>query len=498
MLNEFPLKNPMTKEEYKDVAQELKTELSVLQHQIQDAKLPVIILFEGWGAAGKGTLISDMLQNLDPRSFKVHSTLPPTDEDKRRPWLYRHWCGIPEKGRISILDRSWYPEASLARLEDGLSEEASAERLREINAFEHQLTDDGYLIIKFFLHISQKKQRKRLEKLADNPDTAWRATKLDWSRNKKYGRYCAVFDAMLEATHTPAAPWHILSGQEHYTARYEMYRILTDSIRSALAVKASAKVRKSRKPAAPREMPGFQLVSMPKLAEVTLDKALAQEEYKELLKDRQRQIRELHNRLYKEKVPVIAVYEGWDAAGKGGNIKRLTAALDPRGYEVIPIASPSSTELAHHYLWRFWRALPKDGHVTIFDRTWYGRVMVERIEGFASETEWKRAYREINEFEESLHNWGAVLLKFWLHIDPDEQLRRFQEREAIPEKNWKITAEDWRNRDKWEQYEIAVNDMIRLTSTDFAPWTIIESQDKRYGRIKAMDAFIRAVEEKLD
>jgi len=497
MLSSFELKNPMTKEEYKAVAEGLRADLSLLQHQIRDAKIPVIILFEGWGAAGKGTLISDVLQNLDPRSFKVHSTLPPTEEEKRRPWLHRHWCGIPEKGRMSILDRSWYPEASISRAEDGLSDREALSRFAQINVFERQLTDNGYVILKFFLHISKKKQKKRLDALASRSETAWRATKVDWKRHKEYDRYFSLFDEMLEATSTVYAPWHILSGQEHYAARYSLYRIIIDTLHEALDKKAAASPKVSKRPTAPRSVPGFTLVNMPKLAAVTLDKTLEPEAYKELLKKRQKKLSELHNVLYKEKIPVIIAYEGWDAAGKGGNIKRLTAALDPRGYEVVPIASPTPTELAHHYLWRFWQHIPKDGHVAVFDRTWYGRLMVERLEGFATEEEWKRAYREINEFEHTLHEWGAIILKFWLHIDKDEQLRRFKEREAIPEKNWKITPEDWRNRDKWDAYEVAVNDMLRLTSTDFAPWTIVESQDKKYGRIKTIDAFIDAVEKRV-
>ena len=224
---------------------------------------------------------------------------------------------------------------------------------------------------------------------------------------------------------------------------------------------------------------------------------MTEEAYKAELKVLQSRLGELHNRLYRKKVPVVIAYEGWDAAGKGGNIKRLTAALDPRGYEVVPIASPTPTEKAHNHLWRFWQHFPEDGHITVFDRTWYGRVMVERLEGFCTEEEWKRAYQEINELEYELQKWGAILIKFWLHIDSDEQLRRFKERQETPEKQWKITDEDWRNREKWDQYETAVNDMIRLTSTEYAPWTIVESQDKKFGRIKAIQTLNDAIEARI-
>ena len=236
---------------------------------------------------------------------------------------------------------------------------------------------------------------------------------------------------------------------------------------------------------------------MPRLADVDLDREVTEEEYRRLLKKKQARLRELHNEIYQRKIPVIVCYEGWDAAGKGGNIKRVAAALDPRGYEAIPIASPSPEELAHHYLWRFWRRLPKTGHVAIFDRTWYGRVMVERLEGFCTEDDWHRAFTEINEFEKELHDWGAIIVKFWVHIDKDEQLRRFTDRQNTPSKQWKITDEDWRNRAKWDQYEVAVDDMLQLTSTDFAPWTIIESNDKKFARLKALTTLIDAIENRI-
>ena len=242
----------------------------------------------------------------------------------------------------------------------------------------------------------------------------------------------------------------------------------------------------------------FPLAQMPLLSKVSLDKTVrSDEEYRTQLKSAQKRLRELHNVLYRKKIPLIIVYEGWDAAGKGGNIKRLASALDPRGAEVHPIAAPESFELSRHYLWRFWTRLPKTGHVAIFDRSWYGRVMVERLEGLCSEADWKRAYHEMNEFEHELVRWGAIVIKFWIHIDPDTQLERFQERQNTPEKRWKITDEDWRNREKWPQYEKAVNEMLRKTSTQFAPWYIVESKDKRYARLKALNTVIQAIETRI-
>ena len=234
-----------------------------------------------------------------------------------------------------------------------------------------------------------------------------------------------------------------------------------------------------------------------RLSEVELDKEISEEEYKKELRHLQKKLNALHYRLYRKKIPVVIAYEGWDAAGKGGNIKRIAGALDPRGYEVHPIASPEPHEKARHYLWRFWTRLPKTGHIAIFDRTWYGRVMVERLEGFCSTNDWQRAYNEINEFEKELSQWGAVIIKFWVQIDKDTQLERFTERQNTPEKQWKITDEDWRNRDKWDQYEDAVNEMLQKTSTEYAPWHILESVDKKYARIKALKIVIEELEKAL-
>lgn len=498
MLEKIDLGKSMDREEYKTAVQPLKDRLAMLQHEMREKNLPVIILFEGWGAAGKGSKIADVIQNLDPRSFKVFSTVAPTVEEQRKPFLWRHWQRLPKRGQMVILDRSWYPEVSVDRVEKQMGDGEARRRMESVNTFERQLTDDGYLILKFFLHVSQKEQKKRLEKLAKSKETAWRVTKADWHHNKNYNGYLDAFDDMIDRTDKPNAPWHVVGCNDKSASLFEIYSILVSDMQSALDAK-NAKESGIAAPSAPKGglSGGFPLVAVPRLADVRLDTRMDPDEYTRECKALQKRIGELHNILYLRKVPVIVAYEGWDAAGKGGNIKRMTKPMDPRGYEVVPIAAPTPDELAHQYLWRFWTQLPKNGHVTVFDRTWYGRVMVERIEGFCSVGEWQRAYREINEFEKELHGWGAVILKFWLQIDADEQLRRFTDRQNTPEKQWKITAEDWRNREKWPQYEEAVNDLLMYTSTKHAPWSIIASQDKKTGRLQAMEAFIRAVEKRL-
>ncbi|HIR57205.1 MAG TPA: polyphosphate:AMP phosphotransferase [Candidatus Gallacutalibacter pullicola] len=494
MLEKVNLEKKINKETYKKEITHLQEELSVLQQKLKEAGLPVIILFDGWGAAGKGSLISRLIQNFDPRGFKVYSNDTPEEFEKRRPLLWRYWQEIPARGQISVLDRSWYQDVSISRIEENLSREEVLRRINSIKIMERQLTDDGYLVLKFFLHISQKEQKARFDKLDEDKDTEWRVTERDRRRNREYDKYFQAFDEMIGYTDTPNAPWHILACHDKYAARLDLFHIVRNAIRDALARREKERPAPSPEIIMPKT---FNLVSMPQLSEIPLDKTLDKEKYRKQLDHLQQQLSDLHNRIYRKKVPVVIGYEGWDAAGKGGNIKRVAAALDPRGYEVNPVSAPTKEELAHQYLWRFWRNLPKTGHIAIFDRTWYGRVMVERIEGFCTEDDWHRAYREINEFEQELYDWGAVVIKFWLHIDKDEQLARFNDRQNTPEKRWKITDEDWRNREKWPQYEEAVNDMLRYTSTDFAPWHIIESQDKRYGRIKALKIIISEIEKRL-
>lgn len=465
-----------------------KAQLAGQLQRIKAAKLPVLVLFEGWGGAGKGRLIGRAIRQIDPRFFKVYSMPAPTDEEQRKPFLWRYFNVIPEAGKFVFLDSGWLDETVRARLEGRLDKDEYDARLESVNTFERQLTAGGYLLVKIFLHIGHKEQKKRLEKLARGKDTAWRVDGYDAWQQKHYKASFAAFDDALEATNTAYAPWHILDAGQKKAAELAVYTLLTDSIEAALATRPGQGLIAQRQ---------FPLRSMPLLADVALDKSLPDAEYSARLKALQAELGELHNRLYRKKVPVVIGYEGWDAAGKGGNIKRLTAALDPRGYEVIPIASPEPHELARHYLWRFWRALPKTGHIAIFDRTWYGRVMVERLEGFCKEEDWKRAYNEINEFEKELTDWGAVVLKFWVQIDKDTQLARFTERQNTPEKQWKITDEDWRNREKWDAYEQAVNEMLQKTSTANAPWHIIESVDKKYARVKALGIVVDALQRAL-
>ncbi len=418
-------------EELEERLHAARSKLSVLQMQIKEHGLPVLVLFEGWGTAGKGSVLGKVIKNIDPRFFKVATMDEPTEEERRKPFLYRYFVKIPAKGKLEFLDSGWMDEVVKDVLHDKIGEKEYKKKIESVKRFERQLTDNGYLVMKFFFQISRKEQKKRIEVLKENKDTRWRVSgDEDW-QNKHYDKCMHVFDRYLNDTNSPADPWYIVDAKNRKWAELQVLETLVSGIETAL---------KNSNLAVPLLQNVFPLEKIPKLSEISLDKELSEEEYK----------KELPN------------------------------------------------EKARHYLWRFWNRLPKTGHIAIFDRTWYGRVMVERLEGFCSENEWQRAYNEINEFEKELSDWGAVIIKFWVQIDKDTQLARFEERQNTPEKQWKITDEDWRNREKWDLYETAVNEMLKKTNTTYAPWHVLESNDKKYARIKALKIVIDAIEAALD
>ncbi len=488
MLKEMNIARKPSEEELQARLEEARRKLSAMQLQIKEHRLPVLVLFEGWGTAGKGSVIGKIIRNIDPRFFKVAAMSAPTQEEKRRPFLYRYFVQIPEAGKFTFLDGGWMEEITQDVLEERISEKEYALRIDSVKRFERQLTDNGYLVLKFFFHIEEKEQRKRIEALLKDRDTSWRVSDYDRWQNRHYEKCGKVFERYLNDTNTSTAPWYIVDSHSRRWAQLQVLEFLCQGIEVALCNSSLA---------VPLLQNTYPLKQMPRLSQIPLDKSIREEEYRQELERLQARLGELHNRLYRKRVPLIIAYEGWDAAGKGGNIRRITEALDPRGFEVHPIASPEPKEKARHYLWRFWTRLPKTGHIAIFDRTWYGRVLVERIEGFCSANDWQRAYNEINEFEKELVDWGAVVIKFWVQIDADTQLARFNERQNTPEKQWKITDEDWRNREKWDAYETAVDEMLKKTSTAYAPWHILESVDKKYARIKALKIVIQELEKKL-
>lgn len=491
MLEKIDLSKTMDKKEYKKRMEVLEPKLARLQRELKSCNVPVMIVFEGFGGAGKGTQINHLIEPMDPRGFTVYSTQAETQEEQYHPFLWRFWNKTPEKGRIAIFDRSWYGKLLVERYEKKTHKKDIPGVLEDIENFEKQLTDDGTLLIKFFLTISEKEQEKRFDKLLSKEETSWRVSKADKDRNKHYEEYARMADEMLTRTDTEYAPWTII---EAHDERYAAVKILTTVVEAF-----EERYEKEQNPQ-PRQIDGkFGQNDLKEsvLKKVDLTKKLDRETYEKKLEELQKKLTLLHSEIYAKRIPVVLAFEGWDAGGKGGAIKRLTRALDPRGYTVNPTSSPNDIERAHHYLWRFWTRMPKDGHIAIFDRTWYGRVMVERIEGFCTTQEWQRAFKEMNQMEQQLVNHGAIVIKFWMHIDKEEQERRFKERQETPEKQWKITDEDWRNREKWELYEQAVDEMMVRTSTVNAPWVIVEGNDKLYARIKVLETVVDALEKRL-
>ncbi|MFR5666914.1 MAG: polyphosphate:AMP phosphotransferase [Enterocloster bolteae] len=493
MLEKIDLSKKVDKKTYRRVMDEAEEKLGLLQRECKDAGIPVILVFEGMGAAGKGVQINRLIQALDPRGFDVYACDRPTEDEQMRPFLWRYWTKTPAKGRIAVFDRSWYRSVQVDRFDGLTREDKLGDAYQDILSFEKQLCDDGTVIMKFFLYIDKDEQKKRFKKLEGSKETSWRVTEEDWNRNKDFDRYLKMNEEMLEKTDTDYAPWVIIEAVDKDYAALKIVSTVMDRLEYELEHRRP----EDEKTAQRQESKTRERFKNGVLSGIDLSKSLTEEEYKTRLKKLQKRLAELHSELYRLRIPVVIGFEGWDAGGKGGAIKRLTSNLDPRGYRVNPTAAPNDIEKVHHYLWRFWNSVPKAGHIAIFDRTWYGRVMVERIEGFCSEAEWRRAYQEINEMESHMVNAGAVVLKFWLHIDKDEQERRFRERQANPAKQWKITDEDWRNREKWDQYEEAVNEMLIRTSTTYAPWIVVEGNDKRYARVKVLQTVVDALEKKV-
>ncbi len=518
MLETLDLSLKMSKTDYLEALRPLGTGLMLLQRAIYENGLAVLMIFEGWEAAGKGESIARLVEFWDPRGFKVHTPRQPNEEEAMRPRLWRFWNRIPPRGTIAIFDRSWYNMITLARLDGELERGQWDKSIQEIRDFERQLTDSGVVLIKFWLQISAKECKRRT--------TAWSKDPLQqWRRQERYGalsrhRYKDVLEAtedLLAPTNTPNAPWILVESENDNFRRIKVLSETAASLCRALedrqiiaptaehphAVLQTAK-KSERAPGGAKvrllEDPLGTPPPIPAdspLARVKTDAKISRARYEKELEAAQNRLRELEFECYVHRCGAAFVFEGWDAAGKGGAIKRLTERLDPRGYNVVPIAAPTSDEARRHYLWRFWREIPKAGHLAIFDRSWYGRVMVERVEGFCSREDWRRAYHEINEFERALADGGIVLAKFWLHISVDEQWRRFQARAGNPMKQHKITEEDLRNRAKWPAYLDAVSDMLRQTSTAYAPWTIVEANDKLYARLKVLNTAIQALEQGL-
>jgi polyphosphate kinase 2 (PPK2 family) len=571
-------KKPLKKSVYKAEWDDLLAQLVVLQQQAHQEGVGLVVLFEGWNGAGKGSRISDLMYHLDARSTSVYVGLdlePQAEGDfaGRKegvtgyfPLMQNFWKALGERNSITFYDRGWYAAATQYMLLNApakllMPQEDERHYLDSIHDFEQQLVADGYVVVKFFVHMTKKGQIERLEALHDDPVTRWRVPDKKLLSASGYDTTYELYDRLLARSDYSFAPWVLLNGEDKRRSNLTIARTLVNALlqglerkRAQVALKEAASAassfassvsssetqnfagenesaaranaelaaRNNTEPvtlvnanpqAAARARAEAEAAAAHKLAPThsrftivknypqvdTIDHSLflPEDAYRKQLKRLQKRLFRLENMMYQRRIPLVLMYEGWDAAGKGGNIKRVAQALDARAYTIFPSPAPTKPELEHPFLWRYWTRLPKAGHVGMYDRSWYGRVLVERVEGFATPEEWARAYDEINEFEHDLVDWGAILLKFWVDVSPEEQLVRFHDRQNDPNKQWKITDEDWRNREKYPQYKAAVDDMFRLTSTTYAPWIVLESDDKKYARIKALRLIVEALERRL-
>ncbi len=456
----------------------------------QKADFPVIILIGGVDGAGKGETVNLLNEWMDPRHIHAHAMGEKSDEEQERPPMWRFWRALPPKGRVGIFFGSWYTDPIIERVMGRTRAPQLSQSIERINRFEHMLADEGALILKFWFHLSKDAQKKRLKALEKDPKTRWRVTDTDWERFKLYDKFRKVSEYTLRETSTGEAPWIVVDGSDARYRGLTVGTMLLDAMRKRLDNPA----RPAPASVAPLQAP---LDKIDVLGKLDMTQALPREAYGAALEKYQGKLNLLTRHPKFRKLSVIAVFEGSDAGGKGGAIRRITGALDARYCHIIPVAAPTEEERAQPYLWRFWRHIPRRGRVTIFDRSWYGRVLVERVEKFCSESDWMRAYSEINDFEEQLAANNTVVVKFWLAITKDEQLRRFKEREQIGFKRFKITDEDWRNREKWDDYERAVCDMVDRTSTAIAPWVLVEANDKNFARIKILKTLCRRIEEAM-
>jgi polyphosphate:AMP phosphotransferase len=485
-------------EEFEAELPKLRLELLEAQRELQKAGVPVVLLLAGADGAGKGETVKRVLEWLDARGLDTHAFGAPTDEERERPRWWRYWMRLPPKGRIGIFFGSWYSEPLVERAFGRLSRARYDRMLSENAFFEQMLVEDGALVVKLWIHLSKKALRRRLRRLEADPATRWKVTKADWKHFRKYDRYIEASEHAIRRTDTSHAPWLLVEATDERYRDLMAGRTLLESFKSRLAEASPA-----RGAAAPAGSPAPPPVlsreaSLTILDRVDLKKKLLPEVYERRLEKAQGRLGRLVRAAFEKKRSSVVVFEGWDASGKGGNIRRMTAAMDPRTYRVISVAAPTDEEKARHYLWRFWRHIPRAGYVTVYDRSWYGRVLVERVEGFARSDEWSRAYLEINDFEQQLAAHGTVLAKFWLHVDAKEQLRRFRERESVAWKRHKIGPEDWRNREKWDAYEEAISDMVARTSTAQAPWTLVAANDKRLARVQVVETLCARFEKALD
>lgn len=495
MFEAAELGHSVSKKDYEREVPELREQLLDAQFELAErAAFPVIVLIGGVDGAGKGETVNTLNYWMDPRRIQTNAMGPPNSEEAQRPTMWRFWRQLPPRGSIGIFFGSWYTAPIINRVFGNIDDADLESRIDEICRFEDMLTSEGALVLKFWFHLSKSRQKKRLKALQADPSTRWRVGDTDWEHFAMYDKFREVSEHTLRLTNQAFAPWIVVEGTDKRYRELAVGRQLLKSLRDKLADTAPDLTRRDRSlpPGAPDRLDDRTV-----LTELDLSRKLPREKYRKELEELQRRLNTLSRKKKFAKHAVAIVMEGNDAAGKGGAVRRLAAAVDARFIQVTPIAAPTEEERAQPYLWRFWRHVPALGHFTVFDRSWYGRVLVERVEQFCAENDWRRAYAEINDFEAELIHHGVIVIKFWLAVSKEEQFRRFQERQELGFKRFKITDEDWRNRESWDDYAEAVCDMVDRTSTEIAPWTLVEAEDKLWARIKVLRVVCERIEAAL-
>jgi polyphosphate:AMP phosphotransferase len=491
MFESAEIGHKLGKDEYRRAEPKLREALLKAQYDLLGkGAFPVVILVSGVDGAGKGETVNLLNEWMDPRHIHTHAFGERTDAERERPDMWRFFRALPPKGRIGILFGSWYTDPIIKRVLGHLKRAEFEHQLDHIRHLERMLVAEGALVLKLWFHLSKDAQKKRLKDLSGDKKTAWRVTERDWQQFKHYDKFLDICEDALRETGTGEAPWHIIEGANPEYRSITAGKLLLDSLRHRLDGPAPLVA-----PSAPAPKPAIDRRNVLNTLDYTA--TLAAKAYDKRIGKLQGRLSLLTRSPKMRDRSVIMVFEGMDAAGKGSTIRRITRAMDARFYRIIPVAAPSDEERAQPYLWRFWRQVPGHGKAVIFDRSWYGRVLVERVEGFCSESDWMRAYHEINDFEEQLTDAGAIVVKFWLAVTLEEQLRRFKEREKTPHKRFKITDEDWRNRKKWPAYERAICDIVERTSSDFSPWHLVAANDKPHARVEVLERLCGAIEERL-
>jgi polyphosphate:AMP phosphotransferase len=491
MFEPTSIAHDIDKDSFEQQVPALRTEVLETQFDLVEArKFPVILIFAGMEGTGVVDALTTAATVLDTRHVTTYAHDKPTDEESERPRMWRYWRVLPPKGEMGIYTGAWYTKPLTDLILEKTGKSKFRQEMQAINRFESMLAEEGALILKFWLHIDKKEQAKRLRKMDNDARTRWRVEESPWGGSKRYKEVKSAAEQMMTVTHTDRAPWIAIDTTNQYHRSLTVAHTILNAIRSRLS--ATDKEETAITPKAVQKAKACAA-----LTKLDLSQSLEKADYKKKLRKYQDRLNELVWSKKFRKRSLVLVFEGNDAAGKGGSIRRVTEFLDPRRYRVNQFAAPTDEEKAQAYLWRFWRRLPRLNHIGIFDRSWYGRVLVERVEGFCSEADWRRAYGEINDFEKEMSDAGIIVLKFWLAIDKDEQQARFKAREKTGYKRYKITDEDWRNREKWDDYSAAVCDMIDETNTKIAPWTLVESNSKYFARVKVLKTICEQIEKRL-